>query len=244
MEIRRLAAASAFAAVAVTGVAGQQPAPPTAPPTPPVPAAVRPGSGVTNPVLVRQVEPRYPAAAQAARVQGSVELEAVVRVDGRITGVRVTRSLDTTFGLDAEAVRAARDWVFKPGSRDGTPVPVIVTLILEFKLGPRSAEQQSFDNAIADDAPGLVKPVLLRMVPAKFTSAAIKARIQGVVEIDLVVETNGTVGAARIVKSLDPTFGLDEAALQGVHGWTFRPGMLNGQPVPVLTRVAVSFKVD
>ena len=245
MHLRRLVAASAIAAVAVAPVAGQQQAPPAAPPSSPAQAPVRPGSGVTLPVLVRQVEPRYPAPAQAANVQGSVELEAVVGVEGRITDVRVTRSLDNTFGLDAEAVKAAQAWVFKPGARDGTPVPVIVTVIIEFRTGrPRNAEQQLFDNAVADDAPGLVKPALVRSVAAKWTPDALRAKIQGIVEIDLIVQANGTVGAVRIATSLDSAFGLDEAAMQAVRQWLFRPGTLNGQAVPVLTRVSVSFRVD
>ena len=44
------------------------------------------------------------------------------------------RSLDSTFGLDNEAVKAARQWRFKPGTRLGQPVPVLVTIELSFAL--------------------------------------------------------------------------------------------------------------
>jgi len=53
---------------------------------------------------------------------------------GVCTDVQVVRSLDPTFGLDNEAVKAARQWRFKPGMRLGQPVPVLVTIELTFAL--------------------------------------------------------------------------------------------------------------
>jgi TonB family protein len=44
------------------------------------------------------------------------------------------RSLDSSFGLDQEAVRAAKKWQFVPGKRLGQPVPVMVTIELTFTL--------------------------------------------------------------------------------------------------------------
>jgi protein TonB len=69
-----------------------------------------------------------------AKVQGEVELEAVVNPDGSVDRVRVTRSLDSTFGLDQEAIKAVRQWRFMPGTLKGQPVPVRVTVVLSFTL--------------------------------------------------------------------------------------------------------------
>jgi TonB family protein len=70
-----------------------------------------------------------------AKVQGTVELEAVVLPDGCVGDVRVVKSLDRFHGLDDEAIAAAREWLFAPGrDRDGRPIPVLVTLILEFRI--------------------------------------------------------------------------------------------------------------
>jgi hypothetical protein len=53
----------------------------------------------------------------------------------RIGGdVRVTRSLDATNGLDAAAVAAVKQWKFKPGTKDGKPVRVMVTGMLTFSI--------------------------------------------------------------------------------------------------------------
>jgi protein TonB len=96
--------------------------------------AFQPGNGVTRPVLVREVKPAYTSDAMQARLQGSVFLQCVVRPDGSVGDVKLLRSLDSTFGLDLEAIKAARQWRFRPGTRLGEPVPVLVTIQLEFSL--------------------------------------------------------------------------------------------------------------
>jgi protein TonB len=94
----------------------------------------RPGSGVTLPRLVREVKPQYTSDAMRAKVQGTVLLECIVRPDGSVSDVQVLRSLDSAFGLDQEAVKAARQWRFLPGTRLGEPVPVLITIELTFTL--------------------------------------------------------------------------------------------------------------
>ena len=96
--------------------------------------AYRPGSGVTLPSVIREVKPAYTADAMRAKVQGSVWLECIVMPDGSVGEVKVTRSLDPIFGLDQEAIKAAKLWRFRPGMRQGEPVPVIITIELTFTL--------------------------------------------------------------------------------------------------------------
>ena len=94
----------------------------------------QPGNGVLLPVVVREVKPQYTAEAMRAKVQGTVWLECVIRKDGTVGEVDVVKSLDSSFGLDQEAVKAARQWRFKPGTRFGEPVDVLVTIELTFTL--------------------------------------------------------------------------------------------------------------
>ena len=96
--------------------------------------AYKPGNGVTSPTLVREVKPNYTADAMRAKIQGVVWLEAVVMQDGSVGQVRVTRSLDPTFGLDQEAERTVKKWVFRPGTRLGQPVPVLIEIEMSFTL--------------------------------------------------------------------------------------------------------------
>ena len=94
----------------------------------------RPGNGVNIPRVLREVKPQYTSDAMRAKVQGTVLLECIVQTDGSVGDVHVVRSLDSTFGLDQEAIKAAKQWRFAPGTRLGEPVPVLVTIELTFTL--------------------------------------------------------------------------------------------------------------
>ena len=96
--------------------------------------AYRPGNGVSTPRVLVEVKPQYTADAMRAKVQGAVWLECIVMPDGTVGNIRVTRSLDSVFGLDQEAIKAARQWKFVPGVREGKPVPVLITIELTFTL--------------------------------------------------------------------------------------------------------------
>ena len=96
--------------------------------------AYRPGAGITLPVVLVEKKPAYTADAMRAKVQGAVWLECIVMPDGTVGDVKVTRSLDPIFGLDLEAIKAAKQWRFRPGMRQGEPVPVIITIELTFTL--------------------------------------------------------------------------------------------------------------
>ena len=88
--------------------------------------------GVKPPVLVREVKPKYTKGAMDRQVQGSVELEAVVKTDGTVGEVRVTKSLDPE--LDDEAISALKEWRFRPGTKDAKAVDVQVQIELTFTL--------------------------------------------------------------------------------------------------------------
>jgi periplasmic protein TonB len=96
--------------------------------------AYRPGNGVETPRLIREVKPQYTAQAMRAKIQGEVLLECIVQPDGTVGNIRVVRSLDSAFGLDQEAIKAARQWKFAPGTKQGEPVPVLVTIAIAFTL--------------------------------------------------------------------------------------------------------------
>lgn len=92
------------------------------------------GPGVRTPTLILQVKPRYTEDAMRLRIQGSVWIECVVLPDGSVGDLRVMRSLDSRFGLDDEAIAAAKQWRFRPGALNGKPVPVVVSIELMFSL--------------------------------------------------------------------------------------------------------------
>ena len=91
-------------------------------------------SGVRMPTVVREVKPNYTPEALQAGIEGSVFLEIVVQDDGTVGEAKVKQSLDEKYGLDAEALKAVKQWLFKPGTKEGKPVPVTVEIEMTFKL--------------------------------------------------------------------------------------------------------------
>jgi TonB family protein len=95
----------------------------------------RVGNGVSAPQITRQVTPQYTSAALREKIQGRVMVEMVVKTDGTVGDVRIVQSLDAVYGLDDEAIKAARQWRFSPAMRNGQPVPVVVAMELTFTIG-------------------------------------------------------------------------------------------------------------
>jgi len=98
------------------------------------PQVYAPGNGVSVPVVVTKVNPDYTSDAKRAHIEGIVLLESVVLQDGTVGQVSVIRSLDSTFGLDQQAVAAMKRWRFQPGTKDGKPVAVRVQIEMNFTL--------------------------------------------------------------------------------------------------------------
>lgn len=89
---------------------------------------------VTPPRLIKETKPSYTADAMRAKIEGAVVLEAIVERDGKVGDVRVKRSLDREYGLDEEAVKAVKRWLFVPGMKDGAAVPVLIEVEMTFTL--------------------------------------------------------------------------------------------------------------
>lgn len=102
------------------------------PPPPPEPVApIRLHSGMKAPVKIADMPPIYPVIARNAHIQGVVILEAVLDAKGRVESVRVLRSVPT---LDQAAVDAVQQWRFTPALLNGQPVPVVMTVTVNFNL--------------------------------------------------------------------------------------------------------------
>jgi protein TonB len=103
-----------------------------APPPPPTPIApIRLHSGMKTPVKIADVAPVYPVIARNAHIQGVVILEAVLNAQGGVESVRVLRSIPL---LDQAAVDAVQQWRFTSARLNGDPVPVVMTVTVNFTL--------------------------------------------------------------------------------------------------------------
>jgi periplasmic protein TonB len=94
----------------------------------------RPGNGVTSPIPTYRATPAYTAEAVRAKAQGIITVECIVEPNGECGDVRIVRGFAPPYGLDQQALATARRWRFRPGTREGEAVPVLVNLEIEFNI--------------------------------------------------------------------------------------------------------------
>ena len=86
---------------------------------------------IKAPTKIKDVKPVYPAIAQSARVTGVVTIDATIGQDGKVMDAKVVRSIPL---LDQAALDAVRQWEYTPSLLNGVPVPVLVTVTINFTL--------------------------------------------------------------------------------------------------------------
>lgn len=219
--------------------------------------------GASVPRVKTRALPTYPAAARGKGIAGTADVEVVVGTNGRVVDARpALASSADDLGFLQSTLEAARDWTFSPAVEDRRPVPSLVVLHATFPKSstPDDVPTVAADmttvphiSAAADDrstlplrayptkTPGLTQPRLARSVQPRYTPSAMRSLVQGDVEMEILILTNGTVGDARILRSLDPE--LDNEAQVAARYWRFIPGAFNGEPVPVLATLILSFRL-
>lgn len=86
------------------------------------------------------------------------------------------------------------------------------------------------------------KPVKIIEVQPQYTEIARKARIQGVVILQTIIDKEGNITDVKILKALP--MGLAEAAVSAVKQWKYEPATLNGKPVAVYFNLTVNFQLQ
>jgi len=106
-------------------------------------------------------------------------------------------------------------------------------------FGP--GEGGGYGDGIYSVGGGVSAPIPIYKPEPAYSEEARKAKYQGVVVLWIVVDAQGNVTDARVVRPLG--LGLDEKAVEAVHTWKFKPAMRNGSPVPVRASVEVTFRL-
>ena len=198
------------------------------------PGIARPGAGITNPVPIQRPSPPYTPEAMRNRIEGAVDIEAVVQADGTVGDVRIIKSLDSDFGMDAEALKAARQWRFTAArDRNGNAVPIVVIIGFDLRLhstlkveGPAGAQVST--------------PTKASGASAVYPPSAQTAGIQGVVVVEAVTSKAGVVTSARVTQSVP---GLDDAALTAARAWQYTPTFVNNVPAETLVITTFHFVI-
>ena len=210
----------------------------------------------------------YPTEAAASGAHATVRVRLVLDAAGRVAearslGVAVTGAQRS--GLEAAfagaALAAVRQWQYDAPAE----APMAFTVTLRFAPdADATLVAQEAPIHVAGGAPApppppppppppdwhqgalqvggqIQPPQKVKDVRPVYPPEAKAAGVEGIVIIEARIDGDGRVSHTRVLKSI-PT--LDAAALDAVRQWEFRPTLLNGEPVPVVMTVTISFRLD
>lgn len=106
-------------------------------------------------------------------------------------------------------------------------------------VGPGSGG--GFGDGVYRAGNGVSQPQLISKVEPEYSEEARKAKHQGVVVLQIVVDAHGNAVNPHVIRSLG--LGLDEKATEAVLKWKFKPGYKDGKPVAVAATVEVNFRL-
>ena len=199
---------------------------------------------------------KYPAEAIEKGIQGRVILQIIVEKDGTITNAVVAKGVHPL--LDNEALRVINQspkW--KPGKQNGEAVRVKYTLPVLFKLNGKASENATKEEQNNPDENGVYQ--VCEVMPEfpggmqecmkwlgkniKYPAEAIEKGIQGRVILQMVVEKDGSITNAKVVRSVDPL--LDKEALRVINlSPKWNPAKHKGEAVKVRYTLPVMFRLQ
>ena len=116
----------------------------------------------------------------------------------------------------------------------------LIALVSSLVAGPvASHAQQAAQGPVYKPGDGVSAPVVVKEIKPQYTPEAMRAKIEGTVGLECVVETHGRVGEVTVTKPLDE--GLDKEAVKAVRRWEFTPGKKDGKAVRVQITLELTF---
>ena len=207
-----------------------------------------------SPAVRQKVEVDYPPAAVRERIAGEAVLKALVDRDGNVAQVQIQSPASPL--LDQQAATTIKKWRFQPTRLHGEPVAVVVPISVRFyfvlsgeKLSRSVTESRILHvsdarwptDALRPGTPGLTPPRVVREAKPAYTSSAMQRKIQGNVDLEVVIGPDGAVSHARIAASLDKQ--LDSEALVAARQWVFTPCRLGDEAVACVVDLSLTFKL-
>jgi periplasmic protein TonB len=153
-----------------------------------------------------------------------------------------------------ETVVVAPEVKFPQGGQLGDPMSQFTKMLSNGPGGPGGIGEGCCGGVGASEGPGagngpqgiypagrmgVTVPQVIYSPEPSFSDEARKAKVQGIVQLLIVVGKDGRTYDIRVAQSLG--MGLDEQAIEAVRKWRFRPATLNGQPVATRVAIQVDF---
>jgi protein TonB len=186
--------------------------------------------------LLHAVAAAYPADAKLAQEKHVSTLDVVIGADGVPAKIDVIGRSERPF--DDAAIAAVRQSQFAPGTLEGKPVPVRITVWVPFTGADHPAEPESGElGSIAN----MTAPKPLKWAEAEFSEQARRERKSGSVLVSMLISEEGEPTSVSVVVPLGS--GLDEEALKAARQYRFKPATLEGMPIPARIMIEVSFRL-
>ena len=193
------------------------------------PGTYRVGDDVIAPAPIEQRAPEYSAEARLAGLEGEVLLAGVITEEGVALELRVNRSLG--LGLDEQAIAAVKEWRFRPGMYQGRPVPVLLSIPVDFRLSDKQSRWHLV-QATFQVPEGASRPAFLRApypIGAGVSARSIEqARIVAAVgrlataTVSFEVDQHGIPAHFQVKQASGEFWGNEAIAL--LRQWRFVPG--------------------
>lgn len=185
--------------------------------------------------------PVYPSVLLGSITGGLANVEILIDEHGNVQLPHVVSATDDAFGY--AAVQSVSMWRFAPPTSHGQPVVVRMELPVIFTLPksdyvPAANDVKNFKRADMDQLP---VPILQTAPQYPFDLKS--NNISGTVMVGLIVDTEGHIRDAHVLKSSGYSQ-FDQAAIEAISKWVFKPGRKNGQPVNVPMEIPITFSVS
>jgi TonB family protein len=208
-------------------------------------APIKVAGGVLAGQIVSKVNPVYPQEAREQGIEGAVVLHAIIGRDGTVQELTVASGPEQ---LQASALEAVKQWVYKPYLLNGEPTEVETTITVNYSLAahdqPGSNPRPQADNTsqeVLRIGGSVLPPVVTYSPQPQYPESARKAKLSGNVVVALIVDQDGIPRNVQVARGMGNEF--DEKAVEAVQQYRFKPATQNGEPVPVNLKVEVNFQM-
>ncbi len=198
---------------------------------------------VDNPIVA------YPPAAARNRLEGTVQVVAVVSAKGRVEPalLQVMQSTDSVF--DQAALALVRGMVYRPARRDGRPVRCVLIVPVRFRPSDAGAGLARGPGGPPPAPPTPVVPfddvpVLVAPPQVNYPDTLRVLGIQGRVVVRAVVDSTGRVDSGTATIAMTTDSGFDQAALTAALAARFYPARIAGRPVAALVDLPIDFTLS
>ncbi len=227
------------------------------------------GGAGKEPVPISTPAPHYPLDERGIFVPGIVIATFYVTKKGDVDSVKILRATPPDLGFEEETIKAVKKWKFIPAiDLNKDTIACWFTLPIKFKPDsvkhfqviqtPDSTKSKSdyLDKDVtqpvsSDSLPGPDDKVYADILPEVISASlpfypedARKTGERGIVILSILVDKNGDVVKAKVLKETPPGLGFKEKAVEAVQTWKFKPAMSKGQPVTIWVTQPIRFRLQ